>query len=150
MAATDRPDDTAQLLAERAVGAMYERDAASRALGIRILEVRPDLIRAGMSVRADMVNGHDLCHGGFIFTFADSAFAFCCNSHNVVTVGGSASIDFLAPARKGDELTAVAKMISRSRRSGLCDVVVSSQRGETIAQFRGRSVQLEGTVAQER
>jgi acyl-CoA thioesterase len=68
----------------------------------------------------------------------------------VVTVGGGASIDFLAPARKGDELTALAKMISRSRRSGLCDVVVANQRGETIAQFRGRSVQLEGPVARER
>ncbi len=150
MPATDRPEDAAQLLAERAVHAMFERDAASRALGIRILEVRPDFVRAAMSVRADMLNGHDLCHGGFIFTFADSAFAFCCNSHNIVTVGGGASIEYLAPARKGDELLAVAKMISRSRRSGLCDVVVSNQRSETIAQFRGRSVQLEGPVARER
>jgi acyl-CoA thioesterase len=150
MAATELPDEAAQLLAERAVSAMYERDVASRALGIRILEVRPDFIRAAMSVRADMVNGHDLCHGGLIFTFADSAFAFCCNSHNVVTVGGSASIDFIAPARKGDELVALAKMISRTRRSGICDVVVSNQRDEMVAQFRGRSVQLQGPVAQER
>jgi acyl-CoA thioesterase len=150
MDATGQPDDAAQRLAERAVQAMYERDAASRALGIRILEVRPDFIRAAMTVRDDMVNGHDLCHGGFIFTLADSAFAFCCNSRNAVTVGGSASIDFLAPARKEDELFALATMISRSRRSGLCDVVVSNRRGETIAHFRGRSVQLQGQVSEER
>ena len=149
MAATELPDEAAQLLAERAVSAMYERDVASGALGLRILEVRADFIRAAMSVRADMVNGHDLCHRGLIFTFADSAFAFCCNSHNVVTVGGSASIDFIAPARKGDELVALAKMISRTRRSGICDVVVSNQRGETIAKFRGRSAGEQGTVAQE-
>jgi acyl-CoA thioesterase len=131
----------AQHLAELAFRTLYERDRASQTLGIQVREVRPDFIRATMIVRPDMVNGHDICHGGLIFALADSAFAFCCNSRNIVTVGASATIDFLAPARTGDELVATAQMIWRSHRNGLCDVVVSNQRGEQVAVFRGRSVQ---------
>ena len=127
----------------------WEKDAASQALGIRIAEIRPDFIRATMVVRPDMVNGHDLCHGGLIFTLADSAFAFCCNSGNAVTVGAAATIDYLAPAIRGDELTAVARMSWRSGRTGLCDVIVSNQRGETLAVFRGRSVHRQGTLVPE-
>ena len=82
-----------QHLAERTVRAMYERDAATRGLGIEIVEVRPGFIKATMLVRPDMVNGHSICHGGYLFTFADSAFAFCCNSFNAVTVAASARQD---------------------------------------------------------
>jgi acyl-CoA thioesterase len=140
---------TEDSLATRAVQALYDRDMASQALGIRLREVRADFIRATMTVRADMVNGHQTCHGGLVFSLADSAFAFCCNSGNAVTVGAAATIDYLAPARAGDELTAVATMSWRSGRTGLCDVVVSNQRGEKVAVFRGRSVQRQGQLVPE-
>jgi len=135
-----------QQLAERAVQALFARDAASRKLGIRILEVAPGQVRIAMIVRADMVNGHQTCHGGLIFTLADSAFAFCCNTHNLSTVAAAAAIDFLAPAREGDELTASARELWRSGRSGLYEITVSNQRGERIALFRGRSHRISGEV----
>lgn len=135
-----------QVLAERAVRALYERDPASRGLHIQIAEVKPGFIRATMPIRADMVNGHDICHGGFVFTLADSAFAFCCNSYNKVTVAASATIDFLAPTRRGDVLTATARELWRSRTAGLYEIVVTNQEGKTVALFRGRSHQLQGEV----
>jgi acyl-CoA thioesterase len=138
-----------QQLAERSVRALYERDSASQALGMEILEVKPDFVRVAMVVRADMVNGHDICHGGLIFALADSAFAFCCNSGNAVTVGAGATIDYLAPAKRGARLVATATMIWRSRRSGLCEVIVHDSVGERIALFRGRSAQRQGQVVAE-
>ena len=139
-------DKARQQLAERAVQALFERDAASRRLGIRILAVSPGEVRIAMLVTADMVNGHQVCHGGLIFTLADSAFAFCCNSHNLNTVAAAAAIDFLSPAREGDELTASAQELWRSGRSGLYEITVSNQRGERIALFRGRSHRITGDV----
>jgi len=136
----------AQELAERVVRVLYERDRASQALGITILEVEPGFVRAAMDVRPDMVNGHDICHGGLIFTLADSAFAFSCNSFNVVTVAAGASIDFLAPGRKGDRLIATARQLWRSKRAGLYEIEVVNQDGVTIALFRGRSHQLKGEI----
>lgn len=138
--------NAAQVLAERVVRAMYERDAASRGLGIEIIEVRPGFVRATMLVRADMVNGHDIGHGGFTFALADSAFAFSCNSHNAVTVAAGATIDFLAPTRKGDRLTATASELWRSKRAGLYEITVTNQDGTIVALFRGRSAQLKGQV----
>jgi acyl-CoA thioesterase len=146
MTTSDPAHVVAQALAERVVRAMYERDAASRGLGIEIAEVRPGFVRATMPVRHDMVNGHDIGHGGFIFALADSAFAFSCNSYNAVTVAASATIDFLAPARKGDRLTATATELWRSKRSGLYEITVTNQQGTVIALFRGRSHQLKGQV----
>jgi acyl-CoA thioesterase len=144
---TDHPmENASQQLAERTVQALYARDAASRGLGIEILEVRPGFIRAAMEIRPDMVNGHDICHGGFVFTLADSAFAFCCNSFNAVTVAAGATIDFLAPARKGDRLMATATQLWRSRRTGLYEITVTNQEGAPIAMFRGRSHQIKGQV----
>jgi acyl-CoA thioesterase len=140
------PPAEAQALAERVVRTLFERDRASQALGIEILEVRPGYIRASMSVRADMVNGHDICHGGYIFTLADSAFAFCCNSFNASTVASGATIDFLAPAHKGDRLVATAKQLWRSRRTGLYEIEVANQGGAVIALFRGRSHQVKGQI----
>ena len=137
---------TAQMLAERTVRAMYERDAASQGLGIEILEVRPGFVRATMLVRPDMVNGHDIGHGGFVFALADSAFAFACNSYNAVTVAAGATIDFLAPAHKGDRLTATATELWRSKRTGLYEVTVTNQQGTIVALFRGRSHQIKGQV----
>lgn len=134
--------DAAQSLAERSAAAMYANDRASQGLGIRVVEVRPGYAKATMLVREDMLNGHAACHGGLIFSLADSAFAFSCNSHGGVVVAAAASIDFLAPAQGGDELTAVAVERWRSRRNGVYEVTVANQRGDTIALFRGRSHQI--------
>jgi acyl-CoA thioesterase len=136
----------AQQLAERVARALYEVDKSSQALGIRILEVRPGYARLAMAVRPDMVNGHRICHGGMVFTLADSSFAFACNSYNENTVAAAASIDFLAPAHQGDELTAIATEVWRSRRNGIYEVTVTNQEGARIALFRGRSARIDGHV----
>lgn len=139
--------DEAQDLAERAAAALFAGDRASQALGMRITGVRPGWARVVMPVRADMVNGHGVCHGGIVFALGDSAFAFACNSYNDSTVGAAATIDFLAAARAGDELTADATELWRTRRNGLYEIVVANQRGERIALFRGRSYRITGQLA---
>jgi acyl-CoA thioesterase len=121
---------------------LYGRDATSQALGIALEEIRPGYARMKMTVRADMVNGHDLAHGGLIFTLADSTFAFACNSHNHVTVAQGATIEFLAPGRLGDVLTAEGREQHSSGRTGVYDIVVTNQDGRTIALFRGKSFRL--------
>ena len=136
----------AQALAERAAGALLARDRASQALGMRLAAVAPGWARVLMRVRGDMVNGHGLCHGGIVFALADSAFAFACNSYNDCTVAAAVSIDYLAPAREGDELTAEASELWRGGRGGLYELVVSNQRGERIALARGRSQRIEGKI----
>lgn len=135
-----------QRLAERVAQALYGSDKASQALGIRIVEVRPGYARACMRVRSDMVNGHHICHGGMVFTLADTAFAFACNSRNENTLAAAASIDFLAPAKEGDELTAIASEVWLSRRSGIYEITATNQEGARIALFRGRSARVEGHV----
>lgn len=129
----------AQRVAELCAHALFAADEASRNLGMRIEEVRPGFARLRMTVRSDMVNGHGMCHGGIVFAFADSAFAVACNTYNAVTVAAAASIDFLAAARVDDELTAEARELWRSKRSGIYEISISNQRGETLALFRGRS-----------
>jgi acyl-CoA thioesterase len=138
-----------QSVAEGSARAMYAQDHASQALGMRILEVRPGYARLSMTVREDMVNGHKLCHGGLIFTLADSAFAFACNTYNSVTVASAANVEFLLPARLGDELTATAEERSRSKRTGVYDVVVCNEQDESVALFRGRSHELGGSITTE-
>jgi acyl-CoA thioesterase len=140
------PAAQAQLLAERAAAALFERDRASQALGMRLSGVRPGWAQVSMRVRPDMTNGHGLCHGGIVFALGDSAFAFACNSHNEATVAAAASIDFLAAARAGDELTAEASELWRTRRNGLYEIIVYNQRAERIALFRGRSYRIDGQV----
>jgi acyl-CoA thioesterase len=135
-----------QSVAEASARAMYEQDRASQALGMRVLEVRPGYARLAMKVREDMVNGHQLCHGGLIFTLADSAFAFACNTYDLVTVASSGSIEFLLAGRLDDELTATAEERTRSKRTGVYDVSVHNQRGECVALFRGRSHQIGGSI----
>ena len=124
-----------------AAGAMWAADAASAALGMELVEVGPGSARVSMVVRPDMVNGHDLCHGGIIASLADSAFALACNSHGPVTVAAGFSIDFLAPGRLGQTLYADAREVLLRGRSGIYDVTVrnDSTDGEVIAEFRGRS-----------
>ena len=130
-----------------AVGeAMYARDTASQALGMPLEQVRPGYARLRMAVRADMLNGHGSCHGGMVFALADSAFAFACNSHDVVTVASSCSIEFLAPAQEGDELVAEAEERFREGRNGVYDVNVRRGDGSLIATFRGRSASTRQSV----
>lgn len=136
----------AQALAERCANALFARDRASQALGMRLAAVAPGRARVLMQVRPDMLNGHGLCHGGIVFALADSAFAFACNSYNESTVAAAATIDYLAGACEGDELSAEASELWRTRRNGLYEIVVSNQRGERIALFRGRSYRIDGQV----
>jgi acyl-CoA thioesterase len=136
----------AQALAERVAAAMWARDDASRTLGMRIVGVGAGRAELSMTVRADMLNGHAICHGGFIFTLCDSAFAFACNSYNMNTVASGCGIDFLAPAREGDTLTAAAHERSLSGRTGVYDIEVTNQHGEKIALFRGKSYRIKGHV----
>ena len=121
---------------------MWAADAASAALGMELVDVGPGTARVSMAVRPDMVNGHDLCHGGLISTLADSAFALACNSHGPVTVAAGFTVDFLAPGRLGQTLYADAREVSLRGRSGIYDVTVRADDrhvGEVIAEFRGRS-----------
>ena len=139
--------DSAQRRAERAAAALYERDRASQALGMRLAGVRPGWAQVVMPVRPDMVNGHGVCHGGIVFALGDSAFAFACNSYNDSTVAAAASIDFLIAVRAGDELTAEATEVWRTQRNGIYEISIRNQRGERIALFRGRSYRIDGRVA---
>lgn len=126
-------------LAQRCAAAMWAGDEASHGLGMQLIDVGPGSSKLTMTVRPDMVNGHGMCHGGFVAALADSAFAFACNTYNEVTVAAGFDVTFAAPANKGDELTAVAGERVRFGRSGLYDVTVSRQDGTVIAEFRGRS-----------
>ncbi|MEW6695486.1 Acyl-coenzyme A thioesterase PaaI [Tepidimonas thermarum] len=135
-----------QALAEAAAAAMWTRDRACQALGMRLESVAPGRAVMSMPVRADMVNGHAMCHGGLIFTLADSAFAYACNSHNHNTVAAACTIDFLAPAREGDVLEAEAVERALAGRSGVYDITVRVRGGHTVALFRGRSHRIAGEV----
>ena len=131
------PDDP-QALARACADAMWAGDAATQGLGMVLEDVAPGRARISMTVRPEMVNGHDICHGGFIAALADSAFAFACNTHGTVTVASGFEIDFLESARLGDRLVADGREVALRGRSGIYDVTV--RRGETvIAEFRGRS-----------
>lgn len=120
---------------------MYANDRATRSLGIRIEDVALGRATARMRVSADMVNGHAIAHGGYIFLLADTAFAFACNTHGA-TVASAAEIAFVRPAREGDDLIAEARERVRFGRSGVYDVTVRDIEGNTVAEFRGHSRQL--------
>ena len=126
-------------LARRSAAAMYEADLASRSLGIAVEDIAPGRATARMTVTDEMVNGHDLCHGGYVFLLADTAFAFACNTYGATAVAAGAEIVFIEAARKGDELIAIAVERVRYRRSGIYDITVRRSDGEPIAEFRGRS-----------
>lgn len=134
------PEEVARKSAE----AMWARDDASKWLGASLDAVGPGTATMSMTVEKHHTNGHDICHGGFIFTLADSAFAFACNSYNEVVVAQHNTISFIAPGRLGDRLTAVAKEVTRWGRSGLYDVRVTDQAGRLIAEFRGASRVING------
>jgi acyl-CoA thioesterase len=137
---------TPDQLARATADAMYGVDACSRALGLELLEVRAGYARMRMNVRADFLNGHRICHGGLIFTLADSTFAFACNSHNVNAVAAGCSIEFLLPVHEGDTLTAEAIEQTLSGRNGIYDIRVTNRANQTVAMFRGKSAQIKGTV----
>ena len=127
------------------VGAhMYASDRASQALGMKIVALGVGTATLEMPVRDDMLNGHAICHGGFITTLADSAFAFACNSRNQLTVAAGLTVDFLQQVERGEVLTAVAVEVSRSGRTGVYDMVVTNRAGERVALVRGRSATLTG------
>jgi acyl-CoA thioesterase len=140
MPPTHNAQATADLVRER----LFVNDRASHALGLEVLAVTPGTASVRMVVREDMLNGHGTCHGGFISTLADSAFAFACNSYNELTVASGFAIDFVAPVRLGDVLTAHCTEMSRAGRTGVYDVDVSNHHRERVAVFRGRSYTLKG------
>ena len=142
---TDHPSDP-QALADAVTQAMWTRDRSSQGLGMQILSVKPGYAKMAMLVRADMVNGHHICHGGFMFILADSAFAYACNSYNQHTVASSCHIDFLAPVREGEALEAEAVERSLSGRTGVYDITVRTRSGKTMALFRGKSYRIKGEV----
>ncbi len=139
----------ADLLAQRCAEHMYENDAASQALGIRITEVHCGRAVAVMAVKDFMLNGHKTCHGGQIFTLADSAFAFACNSQNKAAVALSCTIDFVSPAFEGDILTATAEELHQGGRSGVYQIKITNQNQQLIALFKGNSARIKQSVLPE-
>ncbi len=138
-----------QTLAERVRDGMFANDQASQGLGMQIVAVGPGYAKLTMTVREDMLNGFRICHGGFITTLADSAFAFSCNSYNEQTVASGISVDFMAPGKPGDVLTAEAKEVFAAGRTGVYDIVVTNQAGVLIAVMRGKSYRLKGRAVVE-
>ena len=135
---------TAQQTADAVGVHLFANDRASKAMGMRIVAISEGAAFLEMPVRDDMVNGFDICHGGFITTLADSAFAFACNSTGDMTVAAGLTVDFLAPARAGDVLTARAFEVVQSGRTGVYDITVTNQRGEQVAMVRGRAHRIKG------
>jgi acyl-CoA thioesterase len=135
---------SAQQTAERVRDAMWSNDRAAKALGMAVTEVGPGHAVLTMTVREDMLNGHDLCHGGLVATLADTAFAYGCNAYNEITVASGFTVDLVAPGRLGDVLTARCDEVSKAGRTGVYDITVTNQHGVRVAVFRGRSYTMKG------
>lgn len=140
---------TPQERAERSAAAMYATDAASQHLGMTLDEIAPGRAVLSMTVRPEHLNGHRICHGGYIFTLADSAFAFACNSYNAVTVAQQNQVTFLSPGQPDERLTATAVETVRAGRSGTYDVTVTGGDGRTVALMRGLSRTVKGQLFDE-
>ena len=140
---------TPQQIADRCTEIMWPDDHAARGLGIVITSTTPGGATVSMKVRQDMVNGHGICHGGFIFALADTNFAYACNSFNHRAVAAGVDINFVAPAHLGDTLTAVGHARHQGGRSGIYDIEVTNQDGKTVAVFRGRSTRIKGHFFEE-
>lgn len=138
-------DMTPQELAEASARAMWNDDSASQRLGMTLDHIAPGQATLSMTITAEMSNGHGNCHGGYMFTLSDSAFAFACNSYNNMVVAQHCSVTFLEPGRIGDRLTATATEVSRRGRSGIYDIRLTNQHGAHIAEFRGHSRMVKGT-----
>lgn len=140
----------AQALAHKVGESMFAADRASRELmQMTLVSCEPGRAVMRMTVRDVMLNGHHICHGGLIFTLADSTFAFACNSHNKVAVAAGCSIEFLKPGQLGDVLTCEGVEQTLQGRHGIYDMKVTNQRGDVVAMFRGKSAQIQGTVIAE-
>ena len=138
-------DMTPQEIAEASAKAMWNDDSASQRLGMSLDHIAPGQATLSMTITDAMSNGHGNCHGGYIFTLADSAFAFACNSYNQMAVAQHCSVTYLIPGRIGDRLTATATEVSRRGRSGIYDIRISNQDGDHVAEFRGHSRTVKGT-----
>lgn len=136
----------AEQLAKACADAMWAEDQASRGLGMELVSVGPSRAELAMTVTESMVNGHKICHGGFIFTLADSTFAFACNTYNQRTVAQQCAVTFLVPGKLGDRLTARGVEVHRRGRSGIYDITVTRQDGTVIAEFRGHSRTIDGEL----
>jgi acyl-CoA thioesterase len=143
---TMQDEMTADEIAQRAAAALWAEDNASQGLGMELVSVGPGRAVIAMTVTAAMTNGHGTCHGGYIFTLADSAFAFACNSVRQRSVAQQCQIAYVAPARMGMRLTAEGVERQRSERSGITDVTVRDEAGNVIAEFRGNSRTVAGTL----
>jgi acyl-CoA thioesterase len=135
-----------QQVAEAVRDAMWKDDHASQALGMEVLAIGPGRASLRMTVRPDMLNGHQICHGGLMTTLADSTFAFACNAYNDVTVASGFDVNIIASARLGDVLTATATEVAKTRRTGVYDIDVRDQNGKRLVAFRGRSMTLTGKL----
>lgn len=135
--------------AQKSAASMWRQDNASKWIGLELGPVDEGMSKITLTVQAHHCNGHGICHGGIIFTLADSAFAFACNSRNQATVAQHNTISFVAPGKLGDVLTASAREVSLSGRSGITDVTVTNQDGATIAEFRGASRAIKGQLFSE-
>jgi len=137
-------DLSAQQRAEAVRDRMLADDTVLQTLGISVASVGPGSASCRMTVRADMLNGFAICHGGLVATLADTAFAYACNAYDELTVASGFSLDLLAPSHQGDVLTAVAREVSKTGRTGLYDIEVHNQKNERVAIFRGRSYTMKG------
>ncbi len=137
---------TKEEIAAKSAEAMWSTDRASRHMGMELVTALPSEAVLRMKVRPEFCNGHGICHGGFIFTLADSAFAFACNSHNKVTVANNCTVTFVSAAKEGDLLVAHAREVHRGGRSGVTEVDVRDQDGKLVALFRGHSTQIRGEL----
>ena len=134
------PQQTAELVRD----GMLARDRAAQSLAMRITHIAPGEATIEMAVRGDMLNGFDTCHGGYITTLGDTAFAYACNTRNEMTVASGLAVEFVAPGRPGDVLVAEAKELSQAGRTGVYDVTIRNQQGLLIALFRGKSYSMKG------
>lgn len=132
-------------LARACADAMWANDKASKHMGMKIEAISAGSATLSMIVLDHMTNGHDICHGGYIFTLADSAFAFACNGYNQATVAQHCAITFLLPVKSGEKLTATAREIQKAGRGGIYDIRVTRDDGEAVAEFRGHSRTVKGT-----
>lgn len=137
---------TPQELAQACADSMFTRDQASQQLGMQIVSVAPGQAVLTMPVTSKMIQGHGACHGGYLFTLADSAFAFACNTYDKATVASGCNIEYINPAVEGDVLTATAKERSRGNRTGVYDITITNQKNEVVVFFRGKSYQVRGSV----
>lgn len=133
-----------QAVAERVLSVLAERDTAARGIGAVFESIGPGRARISMTVREDMLNGFGICHGGIITVLADTAFAFSCNSYNEMTVASGVSLDFVTPGQPGDVLTAEAREVFTTGRTGVYDIDVTNQKGQLVAVMRGKSYRLKG------